>query len=264
MIGHGEVLLYFIELLRPDVGRHIVLTVGNPGLQRLVQLPEGDDLRDGAKLARHRVKHLGALDAHFHAPEVFRPDQRLVGRIDVGAVVPVGDRQHALGFELLVEVGHHRARHHLARPRIVAHQEGEIEDVEFPHPERAELGDRRRKELHRAELQRFKLLLVLVERGVRIDLNLDLAVGVFLGEILKYHRRLALRRVGRHHVAELYDDRLLGEGRAGEHEARCREGDRRKKKLVAHVSSGFIGLLAISPGDQAGVELILQPFPTAI
>ncbi|MCL2448508.1 MAG: GDSL-type esterase/lipase family protein, partial [Polyangiaceae bacterium] len=36
-----------------------------------------------AKLAGDGAKHLGALDAHLQAPEVFRPDQRLVGRIDV-------------------------------------------------------------------------------------------------------------------------------------------------------------------------------------
>jgi hypothetical protein len=65
-------------------------------------------------------------------------------------------------------------------------------------------------------------------------------------------------------VAELYDDRLLGEGATREHDACRRDSDNRKEKLVAHVSSQSIGLLAISPGDQAGVELILQPFPTVI
>jgi hypothetical protein len=46
-------------------------------------------------------------------------------------------------------------------------------------------------------------------------------------------------------VAELYDDRLLGEGATCEHEARCSESENRKEKLVAHVSSEFIVLLAI-------------------
>ena len=71
--------------------------------------------------------------------------QRLVGGVDVGAVVPVGERQYALGLKLFVEVRHHRARHHLARARIVAQQERQVENVEFLDAERAELGDRGRQ-----------------------------------------------------------------------------------------------------------------------
>ncbi len=160
------------------------------------------------------------------------------------SVVPIGKRQHALGFELLVEVDHHRARHHLAGARVVAHEKRQIEDVEFLDPERAELGDRRRQNLHRAELQRLQLLLVLVERGVGIDLHLYLSIGVLLGEVLEHHRGLALGGVWRDHVAKLDDDRLLGHGgarkrEAGQHEADGREtgGRNRREKKFAHVSS---------------------------
>src|SRR5260370_29107922 len=45
VIGHGEVFLYVVELLRPDVGRHIVPPVANPALQRLFNLPDGHHLR---------------------------------------------------------------------------------------------------------------------------------------------------------------------------------------------------------------------------
>ena len=141
----------------------------------------------------------------------------------MGAIVPIGERRHALGFELLVEVGHHRAGRHLAGAGIVAHQERQVEDVEFLDAERPELGDRGGEELHRAELQRLQLLLVLVERGVRIDLHLHPTIGVFLGEILEHHGGLALGSVGRHHVAEFDDDRLLGLGAAGERETAGRD-----------------------------------------
>ena len=108
----------------------------------------------------------------LQAAEILRLQERLVGGVDVGAVVRIRERQYALRFELLVEVGHHRARHHLAGVAVVAHQERQVEDVELLDPERAELRDRRRAS-DRAELQRFELFLVLVERGVRIDLDLD-------------------------------------------------------------------------------------------
>ena len=92
----------------------------------------------------------------------------------------------------------------------------QVEHLELFDAERAELGERRRQHLHRAELERLQLLVVLVELRVRIDLNLDLAVGVLLGQFLEFQRAFALRRVGRHHVAELDDDRALRQRRRGE------------------------------------------------
>ena len=103
-----------------------------------------------------------------------------------------------------------------AQRRLVRQDVRQVEHLELLDAERAELGERRRQHLHRAELQRLELLVVLVELRVRIDLNLDLAVGVLLGQLLELQRALALRRVGRHHVAELDDDRALRERRRGE------------------------------------------------
>src|SRR6201999_1859462 len=60
------------------------------------------------------------------------------------------------------------------------------------------------------ELQRLDLFLVLVERGVRVNLDLDLAVGVLLGKLLELERALALRRVVGDDVAELDDDGIVG------------------------------------------------------
>ena len=61
----------------------------------------------------------------------------------------------------------------------------QIEHLEFLDADRAELGVRRRQHLHRAELQRLELFLVLVELRVRIDFDLHLAVGVLLGQFLE-------------------------------------------------------------------------------
>src|SRR5215217_78149 len=65
-----------------------------------------------------------------------------------------------------------------------------------------------------AKLKRLQLLLVLVERGVGIDLHLGFAVRVLLGKLLEPERPLALGGILRHHVAEFDHDRLLGLGRA--------------------------------------------------
>ena len=151
----------------------------------------------------------------------------------MGAVVPIGERLDALVLELLVELGHHRARHHLPRMGVVGHQERQIEDVEFLDAERAEFGDRRRQELHRAELQGFELFLVLVERGIRVDFDGHLAVGVFLGELLEQQGRLALGRVRRHHVAEFDDDRI------GKRGARQRREQRQDKRSGERQSKAF-------------------------
>jgi hypothetical protein len=107
-----------------------------------------------------------------------------------------------------------RAIGDFAKRRLVREDVGQVEHLELADAERAELGERGRQHLHRAELQRLQLLIVLVELRVRIDFDDDLAAGVFLGEFLELQRALALRRVRRHHVAELDDDRRLREGRS--------------------------------------------------
>ena len=73
-------------------------------------------------------------------------------------------------------------------------------------------------------MQGLDLLLVLEQRGVRIDFHLHPAIGVFLREFLELQRALALRRVVGDDVAEFYDDLRLGGRRAGtySYEGGCR------------------------------------------
>ncbi len=106
---------------------------------------------------------------------------------------------------------------------VVVEDVGQVEDLELAHAQRPELGQRRCQHLHRAELQRFHLLAVLVQLRVRVDLDLDLAGQALLGQLLELLGALALGRVGRHHVAELDDDRRLRQGRAG-----CRQASRQR------------------------------------
>ena len=93
----------------------------------------------------------------------------------------------------------------------VVEDEGQIEHFELLHAQRAELGQRRCQHLHRAELQRFHLFLVLVQRAVGVHLDLDLALGQLIGLLGKELGSLALGGVLRHDVAELDDGLRLSQ-----------------------------------------------------
>ena len=112
-------------------------------------------------------------------------------------------------LELLEQRRADRALGDLVQFLEVVEHVGQVEHLELAHAQRAELRDRRRQHLHRAQLQRFHLLAVLEQRAVRIDLDLDAALGALLGELLELLGALALRRVLGDDVAELDDDRLL-------------------------------------------------------
>ena len=71
-----------------------------------------------------------------------------------------------------------RALGDLAQSVVALEKVGQIEDLELLDAQRAELRDARGQHLHGAELQGLELLLVLVELGVGIELNLDLALRV--------------------------------------------------------------------------------------
>ncbi len=107
--------------------------------------------------------------------------------------------------------------------RLVGEQERQVEGFEFLRAERSELRQRRGEHLHGPQLQGLHLFLVLVELAGRIDLNGDLAVGVFLRKFLELVCALALRRRRRDDVAELDDD--IGRprtSRAGQQHDGCR------------------------------------------
>eukprot|EP00906_Rhabdomonas_costata_P034809 RCo048960 len=212
MLGQGQVLLHFVHLLGVQVGNRVLGTIDNAGLQRLIDFREGHHLRHGAEGAHLFLKHLGRLDAHLLALQVGRRLDRAVCREGLETVVPVGETADALGFQLGQQLLADGAVGHLAQVVVVAEDEGQVEDFEFLHAERAELGQRRGEHLHGAQLQGLHFFLVLVQGRVGIHLDLDLATGQFRRLLGEHFRCLALRRIGSHHVAELDHDRLLGIG----------------------------------------------------
>jgi hypothetical protein len=63
--------------------------------------------------------------------------------------------------------------------------------------------------LHCAELQGFEFFFVFVKRTVRVDLNLDSALGGGFGLFFKFFSGLALGRIFRYHMTEFDNDRRL-------------------------------------------------------
>src|ERR1019366_4982103 len=194
-------------------------------------------LRDRTQRAELRLKHLRRLDAEFEALVVVRRNQLLVGGHLLEAVVPIGETGHALWLEQLEQFGAKRPVGDFAQGCEVRKDVGKIEHLELPDADRAELGVRRRQHLNRAELERLQFFLVLVERRIRIDLDLDLAAGIFLREFLELFGGGTFRRVGGDDVAELDDDRRLR--RRGSYQSQCRDR-RRSQDQFTHVSSRVI------------------------
>ena len=87
----------------------------------------------------------------------------------------------------------------------IGKQKGQVEDLDRPGV-MLELGQRRRQQLYVSEQQRFHFLAVTKQRGVRIDLDLDLPRQTFLGQFLEHQRALPLGRVLGDNVGKLDAD----------------------------------------------------------
>src|SRR5450756_3054360 len=101
MVGNGDVLLHFVELLRQIIRRRVFAAVYHAGLQRLVDFRERQDLRDRADVAEIAVGDLGAGNADLEPLEIRWIQQRTIGRNHVEAVVPKGEAGDAFRLELL-------------------------------------------------------------------------------------------------------------------------------------------------------------------
>ncbi len=214
MVGLGDVLLNLVHLLRVDVRVGVLGTVDDTGLQALVDLGEAHLARVGAHGLELLLKHLGRLYAELQATRILRLAQLLVGRQLLEAVVPVrqtGDvlvdhgGQQSLALVALLEA--------VDRSHVVE-QERQVEYLKLLGV-LLELGQRRRDQLDVAQQQRFHFLAVTEQRGVRVDLHLDLAGQTLLDQFLEHQCALALRRAVGDDVGELDDDRVCGLSQRG-------------------------------------------------
>ena len=190
MVGDGHVLLHLVHLLRVEVRRRVLGAVDDARLQRLVHLGERHRLRQRAQRLHLRRQHLRRLDAHLLALDVGRRLHRLVGAHDLEAVVPVREAHDALALELLEQRLAGRTVGDLVQLGVVVEDVRQVEHLELAHAQRPELRERRREHLHRAERQRLHLLAVLVQRRVRVQLDLDLAGQRFSASSLNFSAAL--------------------------------------------------------------------------
>ena len=86
---------------------------------------------------------------------------------------------------------------HLVHLLEVVEQVRQVERLVVLQAHGAELAEGRRQHLEAlAELQGLELFLVLVEAAVRVELDLDAALGAIFDQLLRVLRRLAFGRVG--------------------------------------------------------------------
>jgi hypothetical protein len=132
--GQRQVLLHLVELGRHDHRQRVLLPVHRALLQRGEHLGKGHRRGDDAEALVgghvHRVLH----GAHLQALEVVGGVDRplAVGHV-AHAVLAPGQRLHALGLECLEQVLADGAVEHRARMRLVAEQEGDVEDARLGH-----------------------------------------------------------------------------------------------------------------------------------
>ncbi len=79
-----------------------------------------------------------------------------------------------------------------------------------------ELGQRRRDQLNVAQQQGFHFLAIAEQRGVRVNLYLDLAGQTLFHQFLEHQGALAFRRVLGDHVRELDGDRVSRVGQTSD------------------------------------------------
>src|SRR3989338_7867835 len=239
VVGFGDELLHFVHLLAVDVRVGVLCTVNHAGLQALVNLSEAHLARVGFNGLELLFQYGGSLYAEFQATGIFRLTQRLVGGQLLEAVVPVTQAsdvflfhgfQQCLTFWALLETvdgGH------------VLEQERQVEYLDLLGV-LLEFGQRWGDQLHVTEQQRFHFLAVTEQRGVRVNLDLDLVAQTLFSELLEQRGTLAFRRVVGDHVGELDHDRV---GRLGHTGDAQRQGAR--ERLGSQFEHGVFHLVFV-------------------
>src|SRR2546421_1730182 len=100
MVGHGEILLHLVHLLRVEIRRRVLGAVDDAGLESLVDLRERHLLRYSAERANLRFENVRRLDAQLEPFDVSGNLERLVRAEILETVVPIRQSGDALAFEL--------------------------------------------------------------------------------------------------------------------------------------------------------------------
>ena len=180
MPGQGVVLLDFVELGVVDDGHGVLLAVHRLLLQGRVELAEvhrrGVRAQELEERDVHRVLHRPELEA-LHVGR--RVDGLAAVRHVPEAVLEVPEVGEAEGCQVGIELLAQFAVKGLEGGLAALEQEGQVQDLEAL----VEAGDRRGRgqgDLDGPQLDGFRHLAIAAELRVRVELDLDLAVGVLL------------------------------------------------------------------------------------
>ena len=205
MVGVGDPVLHFEELLAIDVRPAVFLTVDDAGLERAVDFLERHLLRVGAELVEHGHQHVGVLDTEFQAARIGGDQQRLVSRKLLHARMPERKPLQALVAHRIQEILTGRRGLETIDRVDVVEQEREVEDPQL-RGVIFELRQRRGGHLDIAQQHGFEHLVVIVEHGVGVDLHAHAAVHFLVHAFLEEVGRDPLGvLVGIGDVAELDD-----------------------------------------------------------
>ncbi|CFP41324.1 Uncharacterised protein [Bordetella pertussis] len=217
VVPQGEVLLAHRVQLGAGVDRQRVLLAVHraAGQRRLGVGPAhlrgvGAQRREGVDVQRR------AHDAQLQALHVGRRLDFVLGVAELAiAVFAPGQRHHAGLFDQLEDLLADLALHQRVDGGIVRHQEGQREQVELLDLRRPVDGRTHGHVDHAlADGGEFTGLVALHQRGARIDLDIDAALGALAHQVGPDHGALAPREGGAHHDGQLvFGLVVLGLGR---------------------------------------------------
>jgi len=198
VVGQHQLLGHFIELGRTHRRQRVVLAVDGAGLQAQVDLAEGQGCGRGAQRFAQEQPFLGAGHAQLDALEVgwCAHIARFTQVHLAGAQVDGGEHRHVHllgdGFEQLLP---DRAVEHLLLVLRIAHHVAGGEDGELGH----QLGDvkgRDGRELQVAARHGGRLGALLEQRGVQVDLRVELVGRGLVQRLLEHRPHLGMPVVG--------------------------------------------------------------------
>ena len=243
MLGHGEVRRDLVELHLLDAGRLVLAGADDVVLDRVVDLVVGDHGRRHADRREGRAPDRRALHADLQALDLLQAAHLGVREDVARAAAGIADQHHARALlELVGDRLEHVALQHRIPVVEIAEQERRVD-------ERRRLREgrhvRRRDDrvVDRGALRHvLEILLLEAELAVQMHDELDVAVVIFLHQLLEPGHGPREGVVLVELRGAVQDDRLLGVG-AADRERQSRE---RRQAAPAKTRCSLISLSLIS------------------
>ena len=241
MAGQGQIGLHGLQALGQEIRERVLGAIDHPPGQGAARLAKGQHHRLGAERTHLGHQHARGLHAQPQALEVGRRAQRPVRAHLLETAVHEAESDHLLVREPLEQAAPDRALRHAPHLGQIIEQEGQVEDLELGQAGLAELGQRRRQQLDRTELERLELVLVAVELRVGIDLDPNAARAALCHQALEMQRHLALGRAGCNHMREAQQQLGPGRLRRSSHPHCSQPGQPAGQQQAPAQGSGAVG-----------------------